>query len=259
MKVKKNKNKERSMYHHGLIQMWVEHELQQKGQSWKFFLWENGFISEIKEEVIQNNPQSVHQEANTLPPRRITRAMHKTKNIQEENEKEKEAQVRSFKGLQRKSRKSSNSSIGIYPYQKKFYDHLLEKEQMDKTPIFDESQDYTDQEDIAAANVQEDVVTPKIIAEEVHSPTSDLVTKDGHKSKKKIKKLKGKMQTLKVLERFLKNENILLKERNKTLVFENYKLIEDQAKLLEEHELVCHQALLWNKSRKELKKQDKKL
>lgn len=88
--------------------------------------------------------------------------MNKTKKIQEENEKEKEARVPSFKGLQRKSHKSSNSSIGIDPHQKKFYDHLLEKEQMDKTPIFDESQDHTNQEDIAAATNQEDVVTPEI-------------------------------------------------------------------------------------------------
>ena len=55
--------------------------------------------------------------------------MNKTKRIQEENEKEKEARALIFRGLQRKSRKSSNSSIGIDPHQKKFYDHLLEKEQ----------------------------------------------------------------------------------------------------------------------------------
>ena len=94
---------------------------------------------------------------------------------------------------------------------------------MDKTPIFDEFQDHTDQEDIAIAKDQEDVGTPKIPAEEVHSPISDYVTKDEQKSKKKIKKLKGKLKTLKVLERFLKNENILLKERNQTLVSENDK------------------------------------
>ena len=103
------------MYHHELIKMLVKHELQQKGQSWNIFLWENGFISEIEEETIQNNPSVVHQEENTLPPRRITREMNKTKKIQEENEKEKEAQVPSFKGLERKSRKSSTSSIGIDP------------------------------------------------------------------------------------------------------------------------------------------------
>lgn len=64
---------------------------------------------------------------------------------------------------------------------------------------------------------------------------------------------------MKVLERFLKNENTLLKERNHTLVSENDKLKEAQEKLQEEHELVCHQAFMWNKSRKELKKQNKKL
>jgi hypothetical protein len=144
--------------------------------------------------------------------------MNKTKKIQEENKKEKEAQVLSFKGLQRKSRKSSNSSIGIDTYQKKFNDHLLEKEQMDKTTIFDESQDHTDQEDIAVVNNQEYVVTPDIPTEEIHSLISDPVTKGEQKSKKKIKKLKGKVKSLNVLERFLKNENILLKERNQTLI-----------------------------------------
>ena len=236
MQVKKNKNKERIMYHNGLIKMLVEHQLKQQGQSWNIFLWENGFISEIEEETIQNNPPLVHQEENTLPPRRITKAMNKTKNIQEENEKEKEARAPRFIGLQRKSRKSSNSSIGIDPHQKKFYNHLLEKQQMDKSHIFDEPQDNTDQEDIVASNVQEDMVTPEIPAEEIHSPTSDPVTKDEQKSKKKIKKLKGKLKTLKVLERFLKNEKILLKERNQTLASENDKLKEDQAKLQEEHE-----------------------
>ena len=87
MQVKKNKNKERSMYHHGLIKMLVEHELQQKGYSWNIFVWENGFISDIKEETIQNSPSVVHQEENILPPRRITRETNKTKKIQEENEK----------------------------------------------------------------------------------------------------------------------------------------------------------------------------
>ena len=87
MQVKKNKNKERIMYHHGLIKMLVEHELQQKGQSWNIFLWENGFILEIEEETIQNSPPVVNHEENTLPPRRITKAMNKTKKIQEKNEK----------------------------------------------------------------------------------------------------------------------------------------------------------------------------
>ena len=64
---------------------------------------------------------------------------------------------------------------------------------------------------------------------------------------------------MKVLERFLKNENILLKETNQILVSENDNLKEAQAQLQEEHELVFHQAFLWTKSRKELKKQKKKL
>ena len=102
---------------------------------------------------------------------------------------------------------------------------------MDKTPIFDESQDHTSQEDIVTTKDQEYVVTPKIPIEEVHSPILDPVTKDEYKSKKKIKKLKGKLETLKVLERFLKNESILLKERNQTLVSENDKVKEYLAKL----------------------------
>ena len=71
--------------------------------------------------------------------------------------------------------------------------------------------------------------------------------------------MKGKLKTLKVLERFLKTENILLKERNQILVSENDKLKESQAQLQDEHELVLHQAFMCNKSRKELKKQNKKL
>ena len=90
-------------------------------------MWENELISEIEEDNIQISPSILHQEEDILPPRRITRAMNRTKKVQEENETEKEAQVPSFKGLQRKSRKSSTSSIGIDQYQKKFYDHLLEK------------------------------------------------------------------------------------------------------------------------------------
>ena len=50
--------------------------------------------------------------------------MNKTKKIQEENKKEKEARAPNFRGLQIKSRKSCNSFIGIDPHQKMFYDHL---------------------------------------------------------------------------------------------------------------------------------------
>jgi hypothetical protein len=45
MLVKKNKNKERNRYHHGLIKMLVEHELHRRGQSWNIFLLENELIS----------------------------------------------------------------------------------------------------------------------------------------------------------------------------------------------------------------------
>ena len=61
------------------------------------------------------------------------------------------------------------------------------------------------------------------------------------------------------MEIFLKNENALLKERNHTLIAENEKLKEDKDQLQEEHELVCHQTYLWNKSKKALKKQNRKL
>ena len=84
------------------------------------------------------------------------------------------------------------------------------------------------------------------------SPMKELVEQGEHKSKRKIKKLKDKIKTFKVLERFLKNENELLKERNHTLISKNEKLKEDKDQLQEEHELVCHQAYLWNKSRKAL-------
>ena len=93
MQVKKNKNKERIMYHHGLIKMLVEHELQQKGQTWNIFLWENGFILEIEEDNIQTSPSLVHKEENLLPPRRITRAMNRTNKFQEENEKKRKGSL----------------------------------------------------------------------------------------------------------------------------------------------------------------------
>ena len=71
--------------------------------------------------------------------------------------------------------------------------------------------------------------------------------------------MKDKIKTFKVLERFIKNENTLLKERNHTLISENEKLKKVQEQLQAEHELVCHQAFLWNKSRKALKKQNRNL
>ena len=190
MRVKKNKNKERSMYHHVLIKMLVEHELHPRGQLWNIFLWENEFISEIEEDNIQISPSIVHQEEHILPLRRITRTMNRTQKVQEENEKEKEAQIPSFKGLQRKSRKySTSSSIGIDQYQKKFYDHLLEKEQRDKHLIFEEIEDHTNQEDFASTYEQEDGDTLEVPVVEVHSPIPDQVVEDTQKFKRKIKKL----------------------------------------------------------------------
>ena len=191
------------MYHHGLIKVLVEHELHQRGQSWNIFLWENGFILEIEEDNIQINPLIVHQEEDILPPRRIMRAMNRTKKVQEGNEKEKEAQVPNFQGLQRKYRKYSTSSIGIDQHQKKFYDHLIEKEQRDKHHIFEEIEeieDHTNQKDFEATYEEEDFATTlehededtrEVLVVEVHSPILDQVEQDTHKSKRKIKKLKG--------------------------------------------------------------------
>lgn len=142
--VKKNKNKERSMCHHGLIKMLVEHELNQRGLSWNIFLWENGFIQEIGDEIIESSPPTINPQEPIAPPRRITRAMQKAKQVQEEHEKEKEARVPNFQGLAKKSRKSSNSSIGIDPNQKKLYDYINEKEERDKNPIYEEIEDDDD-------------------------------------------------------------------------------------------------------------------
>ena len=61
--------------------------------------------------------------------------MDKSKQVQSVNEKAKEARVPNFQGLQRKSQKSSNSSIGIDQNQKKFYDYINEREQRDKNPV----------------------------------------------------------------------------------------------------------------------------
>ena len=129
------------MCHHGLIKMLVEHELNQKGQSWNIFLWENGFIIEIEEDIIESSPPMLNQQETIPPPRRTTRAMEKAKQVQVENEKAKEARVPNFQGLQRKSQKYSNSSIGIDPNQKKFYDYINEREERDKNPIFEEIED----------------------------------------------------------------------------------------------------------------------
>ena len=67
--------------------------------------------------------------------------MQKAKQVQEEHEKEKDARVLNFQGLERKSQKSSNSSIGIDPNQKKLYDYINEKEERDKNPIYEEIED----------------------------------------------------------------------------------------------------------------------
>lgn len=268
--VKKNKNKERSMYHHGLIKMLEEYELNQKRKSWNIFLWEDGLILEIGKDSIESSPPMLHQEENILPPRRVTRAMDKAKLVQSKNEKAKEERVPNFQGLQRKSQESSKSSIGIDKNQKKFYDYINEREERDKNPIFEEIEDvenitYQQEyetsfgEDLVVAHENEQEDIPQAPAEKTSSPIQDQVEKSEQKSNKKIKKLKDKIKTFKVLEIFLKNENTLLKERNHTLISENENIKEAQEQLQEEHELVCHQAFLWNKSRKALKKQNRKL
>ena len=216
--VKKNKNKERSMCHHGLIKMRMEHKLNQKGQPWNIFLWENGFIPEIGEDIIENSPLMLNQQETIPPPRRITRAMEKAKQMQVEHKKAKEARVPNFQGLQRKYWKSSNSSIGIDPNQKKFYDYINEREERDKNPIFEEIEDYENPtyqqendpsfgEDQVIDHEDEEDNIPQVSIEKESSPIQEHVEKGEHKSKRKIK-------TFKVLERFLKNENALLKEAN---------------------------------------------
>ena len=127
MQVKKNKNKERSMYHHGLVKMLVEHQLQQC-QSWNILLWENEFISEIEEKTIQSNPPFVHQEENTLPQRRITRVMNKTKKIQEEIEKERRKEIHALWDWKENQENILILLLESIHIGKKFYDHLLEKE-----------------------------------------------------------------------------------------------------------------------------------
>ena len=84
------------MCHHGLIKMLVEHELNQKGLSWNIFLWENGFIQEIGEEIIETSPPMINPQEPIPPQRRITRAMQRAKQVQVEHEKEKEARVPNF-------------------------------------------------------------------------------------------------------------------------------------------------------------------
>jgi FtsZ-binding cell division protein ZapB len=178
--------------------------------------------------------------------------------------------VPNFQGLERKSRKSSNSSIGIDPNKNKLYDYINEKEERDKNPIYeiiedDDNPTYEQENDLSFGEDQafdhedEEENIPQVPAKKKSSPMKEPVEQGEQKSMKKIKKLKDKFKTLKVLERFLKNENALLKERNHTFISENEKLKEDTDQLREEHELVFHQAYLWNKSIKALKKQNWKL
>ena len=140
-----------------------------------------------------------------------------------------------FKGYKENLEKSSNFSIGIDQYQKKFYDHINEREQRDKNPIFEEIEEIENHayqkdfetsygEDFAATHEDEEEDIPEPPAAKESSPIPDQVEQDAHKSKRKIKKLRDKIKTFKVLERFLKNENTLLKERNHTLISENERL-----------------------------------
>ena len=107
--------------------------------------------------------------------------MDKAKQVQVEHEKAKEARVPNFQGLQRKSQKSSNSSIGIDPNQKKFYDYINERDERDKNPIFEEIEDdentsYQKEydtsfgEDLAADHEDEEEDIPQVPVEKEISP-----------------------------------------------------------------------------------------
>ena len=174
------------MCHHGLIKMLVEHELNQKGQSWNILLWENGFIQEIGVDIIESSPPMTSPQEPIPPPRRITRAMQKAKQVQVEHEKAKEARVPNFQGLQRKSQKSSNSSIGIDPNQKKFYDYINEREERDKNPIYEEIEDDDNptyqqendpsfREDPVLDHKDEEENIPQVLVEKENSPMKELV------------------------------------------------------------------------------------
>ena len=112
--------------------------------------------------------------------------MDKAKQVQTKNEKAKEARVPNFKGLQRKYQKYSNSSIGIDQHQKKFYDHLNEREQRDKHSIFEEIEEIEDhayqkdfetsyEEDFATTYEDEEEDIPEAPAAKANSPIPDQV------------------------------------------------------------------------------------
>ena len=115
--------------------------------------------------------------------------MDKAKQVQSKNEKAKEARVPNFQGLQSKSRKSSNSSIGIDQNQKKFYDYINEREQKDKNPIFEEIEDIENTtcqqeyetyygEDLAVAHENEEEDIHGAPVEKESSPIQDQVEKN---------------------------------------------------------------------------------
>ena len=115
--------------------------------------------------------------------------MDKAKQVQSENKKAKEARVPNLQGLQRQSRKYSNSSIGIDQNQNKFYDYINEREQRDNNPIFEEIEDIENNtyqqeyetsygEDFAAAHENEEEDIPEAPVEKASSPILDQVEKN---------------------------------------------------------------------------------
>ena len=101
---RKTSNKERSMYHHGLIQILVQYQLQQQGHVWIIFLLEHGFIDEI-----EDIPSPMEREQLTSPSpspsKRITRSMKENQKQQEDNEEERRQRAPYFHIIVRKIKK----------------------------------------------------------------------------------------------------------------------------------------------------------
>lgn len=89
----KTSNKERSMYHNGLIQILVQYQLQQQGHVWSIFILEHGFRDEI--EYIPS-PKEREQVTSPSPSKIITRSMKPNQKQQEDKEEERRKKVPSF-------------------------------------------------------------------------------------------------------------------------------------------------------------------
>ena len=64
----------------------------------------------------------------------------------EDKEKEKEKRAPNFKGLKRKSKKSTSSSIRIDPHQRRLYEHIQELDRNNTTPAHAETHIILDDE-----------------------------------------------------------------------------------------------------------------